>query len=180
MRISIKSIDILKIVSILLFISQYGIAQKNFTKNILKLENSKMMPDATIEDVDWIAGHWKGEMFGGMGEEVWSNPFGGTMMGMFKLVSNDSVKFYELMIIVEESNSLILKLKHFSSKLSGWEEKDKFISFPLVKINQNEAYFDGITFKKQNDNTLLIFLAMKTKNGDTNEIEIVYKKVNEN
>lgn len=179
MRISLQRLCAFLITLVFIFSNQYGYAQKNYTKNTLKLEDPKLMPKASIENVSWIAGHWKGEMFGGVGEEVWSKPFGGTMMGMYKLVSSDTVKFYELMILVEESNSLILKLKHFNSNLSGWEDQDEFVSFPLVKINENEVFFDGITFQKQNDDTLVIFLVMKKNNGNPEEVEIVYNRVNE-
>ncbi len=42
-------------------------------------------PEATLEDVSWIAGHWKGEAFGGIAEEIWSPPLGDSMMFVFKL-----------------------------------------------------------------------------------------------
>ena len=54
------------------------------------------------------------------------------MMGSFRMIENDTVNFYELMTITEQDESLILKLKHFSSDLKGWEEKDTTVDFPLV------------------------------------------------
>ena len=44
-----------------------------------------------LENISWIAGHWKGEAFGGITEEIWSEPSGGSMMASFKLVVDDNV-----------------------------------------------------------------------------------------
>ncbi len=52
-------------------------------------------PQATLQDIAWISGYWKGEAFGGITEEMWSNPLGNSMMFAFKLVVDDKVKFYE-------------------------------------------------------------------------------------
>ena len=80
---------------------------------------------AKIEDVAWIKGHWKGEAFGGNAEEIWSEHAVGAMMGMFRLTSDGKTSFYELMVIREVNNSLILQLKHFHHDMKGWEEKDQ-------------------------------------------------------
>jgi len=51
-------------------------------------------PKATLEDVAWISGYWKGEAFNGEVEEIWSSPLGNSMVATFKLVVDDEVKFY--------------------------------------------------------------------------------------
>ena len=68
-----------------------------------------------LENIRWIAGNWKGEAFGGITEENWSEPSGGSMMATFKLISDGKVNFYEIETISEENNSLILRLKHFGN-----------------------------------------------------------------
>ncbi|MCZ6774991.1 MAG: DUF6265 family protein [Ignavibacteria bacterium] len=135
------------------------------------------MPAATINDMVWIVGHFQGEALGGIFEEVWAPPFGGAMMGMFKVVKDDTVVFYELLTIIEESNSLNLKLKHFNADLTGWEEKDEFQSFPLVKLTQDAAFFDGITFRKLDQDTIQVFVAIQQSDDETQEIEFKYHRV---
>jgi hypothetical protein len=49
---------------------------------------------------------------------------------MYRLVRDRKPIFYELLTIVEENGSLMLRLKHFN--LTGWEDKLKTIDFPLV------------------------------------------------
>ena len=105
----------------------------------------------SIDDMAWIAGNWNGEMMGGQFEETWNAPLGGEMMGMFKLASDGKVSFYEIMTIVPEENSYVLRLKHFSPGLVGWEEKDKSVEFPLLTTSSDEIRFDGLTFQKSDD-----------------------------
>ena len=40
-------------------------------------------PKATLADMSWLTGHWTGTALGGFVEEIWSEPRGGAMMGMF-------------------------------------------------------------------------------------------------
>jgi hypothetical protein len=80
---------------------------------------------ADISMVSWLAGRWKGEAFGGIVDEIWSQPAGGTMMGMFRLIDKGKVVFSEFEEIVEQEGLLVFKVKHFSPAFVGWEEKDK-------------------------------------------------------
>ncbi len=161
--------------SVFLFI-QGVFAQSRNTAHTLKLDRPENMPVATIDDVAWIAGHFQGEAFGGKSEEIWSPPLGGAMMGMFKIVRNDTVVFYEFLTIAEESNSLVLKLKHFHSDLKGWEKKDEFVSFPLVKLTKDSVFFGGLTFQKIDRNTLQVYLAL-SQNDEIREVEFKYNRV---
>ena len=63
------------------------------------------------------------------------------MQGIFTLSREGELTFSEAMTLVEEEGSLVLKVKHFTPEFVGWEEKDGFVSFPLVGLGENEAYF---------------------------------------
>jgi hypothetical protein len=117
-----------------------------------------------------------GEGLGGTVEEVWAPPLGDTMMGMFRLVQDGKLVFSELCFIVEENGSLVLKLKHFDPGFKGWEEKDAYVSFPLVKLSVTEAYFEGLTLRRKADGTLEGFVAIKDKkSGETHEERFAYR-----
>ena len=107
--------------------------------------NDTAAPQATIDDVSWISGSWSGQAMGSRFEETWNPPSAGTMVGMFKFIKEEEVAFYEILTIVEQGGTLMLRLKHFSPGLEGWEEKEKSIEFPLVSVSQSEARFDGLT-----------------------------------
>ncbi len=147
---------------IMVAISSFGFGQTN----TLFLEENEHSPKATIEALSWIAGHWRGEAFGGITEEIWSPPLGGGIMGSFRAIKDNKITFYEIETITEENGSLILKLKHFSANLIGWEEKDETVDFRLVKITDNKVYFDGFTFEKvsvDEINTYVVIDEVETK-----------------
>ncbi len=130
----------------------------------------------SINDLAWIAGHWQGEGLGGKFEETWNKPFGGEMIGMFKLVKDGKVVFYEILTIVPKDKSFVLRLKHFNSKLEGWEEKDKSVEFPFVSASKTEIKFNGLTFKKISDDQMQI--VVRTQRGDKiSELKFVCKRV---
>ena len=116
-----------------------------------------------ISDLSWIAGTWSGEAFDGKIEEIWSAPEGGAMMGMFRLVNEDGISFYELMIIRETEGSLILQLKHFTNTLKGWEDKNHSIDFPLVKISANKVEFDSYIFERKGEDVMKINVVIDEK-----------------
>jgi hypothetical protein len=101
-------------------------------QNTLSFDSEAGSPKASLSDISWLAGHWRGEGMGGIIEEVWSAPLAGSMMGSFKFVEDGKVKFYELELIIEENETLILRIKHFHANLKGWEEKDETVDFKLV------------------------------------------------
>lgn len=138
------------------------------TAHPARLAREAAQPAATIDDVAWMAGSWTGEAFGGTTEEHWTPPSTGAMAGIFKLMHGDDL--YEFMLVTEEAGSLVMKLKHFSAAFAGWEGKDDFISFPLVEIDGTAARFDGLTYRRDGDDRMTIFLAVGTDEGVREEV----------
>ena len=141
--------------------------------NTLQLTEGSKSPDANLEDVSWIQGHWKGEAFGGIAEEIWSPPLGDSMMFSFKLVADVKVVFYELGGIRQVDGTLIFQLKHFGNDFKGWEEKDETIDAKLVKIEGNRIYFEGFTFEKVSENEIAIYVLIEEKDK-TEEVKFKY------
>jgi hypothetical protein len=77
---------------------------------------------ATLSDFAWLAGHWTGPGLAGAAEETWTGPAGGSMLGMYRLVREGKVVFYEILTLTEKDGSVVLRLKHFNPDLTGWEE----------------------------------------------------------
>ena len=145
-------------------------------QNTMSLKGGQESPKATLADIAWLAGHWQGEAFGGITEEIWAPPLGGSMMGVFKLVSNDEVNFYEIMTIRETGGTILLQLKHFHSDLKGWETQDETVDFPLVKVSKNKVYFDDFTIENVDKNTLHIYVVIEEKAGEQSETLFSYKR----
>ncbi|VUD58512.1 hypothetical protein TDB9533_02441 [Thalassocella blandensis] len=165
-----------KIIFFFFLIFSYSALADTSFPNVKFLQEGQHSPKANLQNLHWLAGHWRGEAFGGVVEEVWAPPLGGSMMGAFKLVVSDKVQFYEIETISEVNNSLIFRLKHFSKDLKGWEEKDKTVDFTLVEIQDNTFYFNGLTLQKVNDHEMNIFVVIEHK-GKTTEEKFSYTRV---
>ena len=142
----------------------------------LQLEKNQKSPKASLSDLSWLAGHWKGEAFGGITEEMWSPPRGGSMMFVFKLVNEGAVTFYEAGHIQQVDSTLILQLKHFHGNLKGWESKDETIDFKLVKIEEDRAYFEGFTLEKTNANEIRMYVLIGDEKKKE-EVTFIYGRV---
>lgn len=145
------------------------------TANTLRLEEGAARPAATIEGVAWLTGTWAGEGLGGTFDEVWSAPAGGAMMGHFRLVKDGKPVFYELLTVLEHEGSLEMRLKHANPDMTGWEEKNAFVTFKLVKLDATGAYFSGFTLKRIDADTLEGYLALRA-NGAVREEKFIFRR----
>ncbi len=145
------------------------------TPNTLKLKEGAKSPDAKIGDLDWYVGRWVGKGFGGDLEENFGPAMGNSMIGSFRMVQDGQPIFYEFVAIIEENGTLAYKVKHFNPDLTGWETKDKYVTFPLVKLGEQEVWFDGLTIKREGDQTTL-YLAMN-EDGKISEEKLTMQLV---
>ena len=160
-----------RFILLLLFTSTCLIGQ-----HTLSFEEDAVSPKADLSHISWMEGHWKGEAFGGIVEEIWSPPLGGSMMFSFKHVADDSVTFYELGHIKQVDETLIFQLKHFGGDLKGWEEKEETVDARLVKLSEDRLYFDDFTFEKIDANEINIYVVIE-ENGKSEEAKFNYKRV---
>ena len=97
-------------------------------------------------------------------------------MAAFKLIKDGEVVFYEIEIIKEVENSLILQLKHFNNDLKGWETKDETVDFPLKEITSDKVVFEGMTFEKINEKEMNVYVDMHKKDGSVETLKFNYTK----
>jgi len=159
----------------LLFMLLFCFSISSWGQNTLTLTEGSTSPNATLSDVSWVAGHWKGEAFGGIAEEIWSPPLGDSMMFVFKLAVEGKVQFYEVGHIQQTGETLILQLKHFHGSLKGWEEKDDTVDFKLVKLEPNKVFFDGFTIERISEKEINMYVVVGNKDGSSEEVKFNYK-----
>lgn len=146
------------------------------TPNTLKLKEGATKPTAKISDMSWYVGRWIGKGFGGDLEENFGPAMGNSMIGSFRLVEANQPVFYEFIAIIEEDNSLAYKVKHFNPDLTGWETKDEYATFPLVKMGTQMAWFDGMTIKRVGDE-VTIYLVVN-QDGKASEKKLTLQLAN--
>ncbi len=122
-------------------------------------------PKATLNDAKWLCGYWVGTGFGGDIEEIWSLPSAGTLMGSFRLMEDDEVIFYEIETIEAVADSLVLKVKHFNPDLTGWEEADEVVTFPLTEIAPGRLVFGGVSYDQVDAENLTVSVIISRKDG---------------
>ena len=153
-------------------------AQDKLTEHTLQLNEDSKAAVGTLADVAWLVGSWHGTAFGSQFEEVWNPASADTMVGMFKLFDAEKgVNFYELMLVREVSGSLELLVKHFGADFTAWEEKADFVTFKLVKVEQDAVHFSGLSFYHQGVDQIDGFIVMKHQDGSRTEHAINYQRV---
>ena len=62
---------------------------------------------ATVADLAWMAGHWKGTSGDTIMEEIWTDPRGGMLLGMHRDVNANGRSFFEFLRIEETEEGLV-------------------------------------------------------------------------
>jgi hypothetical protein len=151
-------------------------AQTQSTENTWVGGEGFVRPACQVDSLGWLAGSWYGTGLGGECEELWGKPRAGAILGAFRLWKDGKTVFTEHFVLVEENATLVLKLKHFDPGMRGWEEKDRFVTFPLVKSLEREARFDGITYRLVNDKEMHVYVAIENKEKKVEEAKFVFQR----
>ncbi len=135
-------------------------------------------PPATIADVEWLRGLWEGKGIDGADAvESWLPASTGAMVGTFvQEKPDDTILFTEHMVIAEEAGSLVLKLKHFNPDLTGWEEKDGMVRFPLVSAQPCALHFSGLSYRCDGSDGLVVAVRMERGGEQAEELVFRFKR----
>ncbi|MBN1549944.1 hypothetical protein JW979_00685 [bacterium] len=134
-------------------------------KSPLKMNDTGGSASELLDTLQWMAGAWKGTGLGGTVEEIWAQPEGGAMMGMFRLIQCGCIVFYEFMTLSVVSDDLVLKVKHFDQSMKGWETPDQALAFKLLRHDGDTWHFEGLTIRRTGDDTLQLVLSIKQADG---------------
>lgn len=117
---------------------------------------------AVLAEADWLLGQWRGEGIGGSpAMESWIAASDDTWVGTFVQQREDGgIHFTEHLYLMQEGETLVLRLKHFNADLTGWEEKDGMLTFRLVEAEPCALYFRGLTLRCDGDDGLLAAVRM--------------------
>jgi hypothetical protein len=102
-------------------------------------------PPATIADLAWVAGTWRADDKATVSEETWSPALGGAMVGTFRMVEGAKPVFYEFLLLEEDADGVVMRLRHFHPGMASWEsEKDRPQTLRLVERGPNRARFQDV------------------------------------
>jgi len=128
-------------------------------------------PAASIDQLAWLAGSWVGTGMGSDVTETYSAPLGGRITGHFAMADGKGgVAFTELVDYVPAGQSLAYRVRHFNPDMTGWEDRTgKPVVFPLVAIEGNRWFFDGMTLERNGSDALTMWVRI-TEDGKTQEV----------
>jgi len=150
---------------------------KAFSQNQDQKTKINNKSSVSVNDFAWLAGHWTGKGMGGYNEETWNPPVDNKMIGMYRYTKDGKVVFYELLTIMpNDSGEMVFRLKHFNPDLTGWEEKDQFQEFKLLRVEPGSIEFDGLSFQQIGDDSLSISVKFQQNDGSTTTQTFKLKK----
>jgi hypothetical protein len=132
----------------------------------LALSLTARAEDPPFDKMSWLVGDWQGEGLGGTVEEFWSAPAGGSMMGCFRLIQDDTIMFYEFFFLAADSAGTVLKLKHFNPDMTGWEEKDEAVRFDFLGATDSEIRYEALTYRHVAEDSLEITVNLRDEEGN--------------
>lgn len=140
---------------------------------------------ATIQQVAFIAGQWTGTLGDRHIEQHWMTPVGTSMVAAYRNVQGTDPKLYELLVIEQEGDGLVLRIKHFNPGpgLAGRQPQGESVNHRLVKVDGQTAVFEGtgenptrVTFTRKGPDALDIVVA-RARDGKIAETVFPYKLV---
>lgn len=137
-------------------------------------------PAAAIADLAQLAGQWHGEGYGGPATEVYSPPQAGGIAGHFlQEGGKGGVLFYELLQIVPRGRSLVYRLRHFNPDITGWEDAKggKAVEFPLVAVEGNRFFFDGLTLVREGPDALTVWVKIAEGGKPATDVPFRYRRL---
>jgi hypothetical protein len=131
----------------------------------------------TLQDLAWLAGHWRIADGDRVVDEQWMAPAGGLMMGMARNVQAGKVREYEFTLLRQEPNGDILYIASPS--------KQAQTAFTLTSLRDGEAVFENpqhdfpkkVIYKRQADGSLLAAIEGPGRDGKPRRVEYPYKRV---
>jgi hypothetical protein len=158
---------LLAVCGLLLFHSNAALARRITASHPAAQKPSAVIvvtPDqkpATLADFAWLAGRWEGKFsFPGSdkpltAEQQWFAPSNGTILGMFRLSSDQKTVIIELFTVRETPDGIFFYFRHFSPELVP-QEKEEAYRLKLTKWDASRFQFDNTVQNNLKDAILTV------------------------
>jgi hypothetical protein len=139
---------------------------------------------ATVADLRWLEGTWRGEWGPRVAQQVWMAPQAGVMTGSFSLMETDKVLVIELFTILQTAGGVGLNIRHFTPELNAWEKGDP-TRLTLATFDNKTFEFDNaldgkpkkFIFTRTDADTFVSRAEIVPDTGEPQVIEITYHRV---
>ena len=130
---------------------------------------SQSPPAPALANLVFLSGHWTGDQNGSHSDEIWSDPAGTSMIGMYREVEQGKPVFYEFWAIELDGATPVFKMKHFNAGMIGWENKEEMVRLPVTESSPTVAF-------AREDGKLTIRYVLEDSNHLTSTLERIDKQ----
>ena len=134
-------------------------------------------PEASLEDIAWFEGLWRGEVFGDRVDHRVMAPEGTQMPGLVRLYADGDTSVYELSAFIEVGSTLTYRNRHFGADLRAFQAPDDYVDRPLVEIRDGIAWFDGITFASDGPDHAVVSFVLTAEDGSQEKHVVHYNRI---
>jgi hypothetical protein len=131
-------------------------------------------PPLRVADLGWLAGAWRGTLGGDAIEEHWTAPDDGEMVGVFRWARRPPI--YELLLLEDDPQGAVMRLRHFGPRLVAWEEQDAALVFrasghgrcwALFREEGDDEEGSRLRYRREAGGDLVIELIERRDGGDS-------------
>ncbi len=130
-----------------------------------------------LNQLGWLAGHWRMEKGGRVVDEQWMAPAAGVMLGMARTIARGKVVEHEFLQIREGPGGALYFI--------AMPSRQKETAFQIVSLAATAAVFENpehdfprkISYTLQSDGSLLAAIEGPGKDGQTRRVEFPYRRV---
>lgn len=151
---------------------------------ILVTLSAQAQTNGSLADVRFMEGRWRGTFNGGPIEAAWIAPVGDNLAGFMRMMKDNKVTMYEMLVFEQTEKGPIVLVKHFKPGLVGQEEKEVSDRYRFIEAGKDRALFekeDGsirIIYEKRSPQQLVIQRGQKKDGNWTFNDLFVFDQVN--
>ncbi|WOI54401.1 DUF6265 family protein [Parvularcula sp. LCG005] len=136
-------------------------------------------PPASLDDVAFLEGEWRGEVFDMVVEHHILSPARGQMPGFVRIMTDEAVQVYEMASFIMADGSLTYRARQFTTDMIALQDRERFVDRPLVAKEGGTLYFDGMTFAPDGPDAMVVTFIAKNQMGEEYEQSVRYVRVGE-
>jgi hypothetical protein len=129
------------------------------------MSNSATLPNQSVEQLNWLTGHWQGTYEGNPATETWATLHNNSLVGTFQCTNFQGIQYVELIRIFSENGQLKLTILHLKEDLSSILPTEISLEFKITEIT--ESSFTALSPDPEFPNTMVYNLENNKITGYT-------------
>lgn len=137
----------------------------------------KAPPPPAIDKLAWLAGNWRMEQAGRVGEEQWMAPVADVMLGMGRTIAKGRVIEHEFLQIRVGPGGDLFYIAQTSGRKEAAFQNTALTDKEAVFENPNNDFPQKISYTLNADGSMLVAIEGPNEDGTTRRIAYPYVRV---